>query len=43
MNGIVAYLQNYSRVETLEKLQTPTIFGLKNTNNVTMVTLEIDY
>jgi hypothetical protein len=43
LNGFVAYLQNFSRVMTLTKLQTPSEFGLKNTYNVEINTLEINY
>lgn len=43
LNGFVAYLQNFSRVMSLTKLQTPSEFGLKNTYNVEINTLEINY
>ena len=43
LNGFVAYLQNFSRVRTLTELQTPLEFGLKNTYNVEINTLEISY
>lgn len=43
INGFMAYLQNLSRAEDTYALTIPTIFGLKNENNLTMVTLEIDY
>ena len=43
LNGFVAYLQNFSRVRSLTELQTPLEFGLKNTYNVEMSTLEISY
>ena len=43
LNGFVAYLQNFSRVRTLTELQTPLEFGLKNTYNIEMSTLEISY
>lgn len=43
MNGLVAFLQNFSKIEDTQGLNTPNGFGLKNTNNITMITLEIDY
>lgn len=43
MNGLVAFLQNFSKIEDTQGLKIPNGFGLKNTNNITMVTLEIDY
>ncbi len=43
LNGFVAYLQNFSKVKDLTKLQTPSEFGLTNTYNIEMKTLEINY
>lgn len=43
MNGLIAYLQNFSKIEETQALLKPINFGLKNTNNITMITLEIDY
>ena len=43
LNGFVAYLQNFARIELLTELVTPIEFGLVNTNNVEMKTLEISY
>jgi hypothetical protein len=43
LNGFVAYLQNFTRVYSLENLQNPINFGLKNSYNIPMVTLEINY
>lgn len=43
LNGFVAYLQNYSKVTDLTKLNTPLEFGLKNTYNIEINTLEINY
>jgi hypothetical protein len=43
MNGLVAFLQNFSKIEDTEGLLKPINFGLRNTNNITMITLEIDY
>lgn len=43
MNGMVAFLQNFSKIEDTEGLLKPINFGLRNTNNITMITLEIDY
>ena len=43
MNGLIAYLQNFTKIETTQELSKPFGFGLKNTYNITIVTLEIDY
>jgi hypothetical protein len=43
LNGFVGFLQNLSKVEDTSSLLIPTNFGLKNTYNVPMITLEIDY
>ena len=43
MNSLVAFLQNFSKIEDTEGLLKPINFGLRNTNNITMITLEIDY
>jgi hypothetical protein len=43
MNGMVVFLQNFSKIEDTQGLTIPFGFGLKNTHNITMVTLEIDY
>jgi hypothetical protein len=43
LNGFVAYLQNFTRVMSLTEMQVPSEFGLKNTYNVEINTLEISY
>ena len=43
LNGFVAYLQNFSRVELLTELIPPMEFGLPNTYNIETKTLEINY
>jgi hypothetical protein len=43
LNGFVAYLQNFSRVELAFELVTPMEFGLPNTYNIETKTLEISY
>jgi hypothetical protein len=43
LNGFIAYLQNFKRVETLTKLEKPLKFGLKNQYNLPTTTLEISY
>lgn len=43
LNNFVAYLQKFSRVSELTKIQTPSEFGLKNIYNIEMKTLEISY
>lgn len=43
LNGFVAYLQNFSRVELATELITPMEFGLPNTYNIETKTLEISY
>jgi hypothetical protein len=43
LNGFVAYLQNFSRVELLTELIPPMEFGLPNTYNIETKTLEISY
>lgn len=43
LNGFVAFLQNYTQVETIEKLIKPLNFGLINQYNIPVIILEIDY
>lgn len=43
MNGFVAFLQNFTQVETATKLNTPIPFGLQNINHIPVVTLNISY
>jgi|Laugrespbdmm15sd_2_1035082.scaffolds.fasta_scaffold123008_2 hypothetical protein len=43
LNGFMAFLQNLTRAEETAALQIPLSFGLKDTYNKTMVTLEISY
>lgn len=43
ISGIVAFLQNFSKVIYSENISKPIGFGLKNRNNIIMITLEIDY
>jgi hypothetical protein len=41
--GYKAYLQNLSNTEYTQALAIPLAYGLKNPNNIPMVTLQIDY
>ena len=43
LNGFVGYLQNLTRAEETAALTIPQSFGLKDSYNKTMVTLEINY
>ena len=43
LNGFVAYLQNFYRVELAVELVTPMEFGLPNIYNIETKTLEISY
>lgn len=43
LNGFVGYLQNLRRAEETAALTIPQSFGLTNSYNKTMVTLEINY
>ncbi len=43
LNGFIAYLQNFSRIEATTELIKPMEFGLVNTNNIETKTLEISY
>ena len=43
LNGFVGYLQKLTRTEQTSALTKPFNFGLPNKNNITMVTLEINY
>lgn len=43
LNGFVGYLQNLTRAEETAALIIPQSFGLPNSYNKTMVTLEINY
>jgi len=43
INGFIAYLQNFKRVEFLEYFNKPLNFGLKNQYNQPTINLEISY
>lgn len=43
LNGFVGFLQNLTKAEETAVLSIPSSFGLANTNNKTIVTLEISY
>jgi hypothetical protein len=43
LNGFIGYLQNLTRAEETSALTIPQSFGLPNSYNKTMVTLEINY
>lgn len=43
LNGFIGYLQNLTRAEETAALIIPQSFGLKDSYNKTMVTLEINY
>lgn len=43
LNGFIAYLQDFRQVTTLEVLEKPLKFGLKNQFNLPTTTLEISY
>lgn len=41
--GFKAYLQNLTQTEITQALTVPNTFGLPNTSNLQMITLEISY
>ena len=43
LNGFIAYLQNFSKVTTIENVESPMSFGLKNQFNTSTIILEISY
>lgn len=43
LDGLICFLQNFTRIERTVSLINPTIYGLKNKNNIQQTTLEIDY
>ncbi len=43
LNGFIAYLQNFTKVDETESLRKPILFGLINRYNIPVVTLEINY
>lgn len=43
MGGFVAYLQNFSRVEETSVLTKPLQLGLKNSKNLKIINLNINY
>lgn len=43
LNGFIAYLQNFTKVDETELLRKPILFGLINRYNIPVVTLEINY
>ena len=43
LGGLVAYLQDFSRIETSLILNKPLNFGLKNEKNIRVININIDY
>jgi hypothetical protein len=43
LNGFIAYLQNFKKVESVTQLEKPLSFGLKNQYNLPTTILEISY
>jgi len=43
INGLIAYLQNFSKIEKTSALTNPFNYGLKNKKNLPILTLNIDY
>ena len=43
LNGFIAYLQNFSKVEKISDIELPIPFGLKNQYNKPIIQLEISY
>jgi hypothetical protein len=43
LNSFTAYLQNLTKVEKTYGLKNPLIYGLRNQNNISTTTLEINY
>lgn len=43
LRGYTAYLQNLTQTQYTQSLVMPLNYGLKNPNNVKMITLQIDY
>ncbi len=43
LNGFIAYLQNFKKVDSLTYLEKPLAFGLKNLYKIPTVNLEISY
>lgn len=43
LNGFIAYLQNFTNVKEVIRLQKPSTFGLKNQYNVGLNILQISY
>jgi hypothetical protein len=43
LGGLVAYLQDFSRIEKTLNLQKPLVFGLKNEKNIKILNINIDY
>ena len=43
LRGYTAYLQNFTQIQYTQSLVMPLNYGLKNPNNIQMITLQIDY
>jgi len=43
LHGYTAYLQNLTQTEDTQALMMPLNYGLKNLDNIPMLTLQIDY
>ena len=43
LGGFIGYLQDFSRVESSETLEKPSTFGLKNSKNIKVISINIDY
>jgi len=43
LNGLIAFLQNFTKTEDINELTKPLNFGLKNKYNIPTATLQINY
>ena len=43
LNGLIAFLQDFTKTEEIDVITKPIDFGLKNKYNIPTVTIEIDY
>lgn len=41
--GFIAYLQNFTEIPKTNLLKKPLLLGLKNSNNIAVINLNIDY
>lgn len=43
LGGFIGFLQDFSKIESSETIEKPLTFGLKNSKNIKVISVNIDY